>query len=347
MWHFLIILFLFLAGCDTCDNSVNNNNNNFDTELYFTSKPLNSSFLSVFKSDISGNNIQKIIENASIYNPPSKNRFITFVRKDTNLGLNHLYIADLNTKKEELVETENQLFDIVYPKIASDAKNLIFLGGSGKLFLYDISNKIINFVTDKVMINTIATISPDGQKFAYFSNEGNSIVLNVRDINNSENLIFSKKFDSLIAGERWLLTPSWSFSSEKIIFSLFNQENCQIIIANLNGEVQFIESENINFYAPVISHNEKLIAVYSESGNIWIIENNDESLFYKITKNNDIYFNFSPKWSHKDNILSYRAYSINDESLADLYIVKLDNEVNIIEKLIVSNNTFNAFWNNE
>lgn len=346
MKKIIIILTALFIACDTCELPVSDNGGNSEADIFFSALPLNAEKLAVYKSDDRGNQIQHILNDASIFSAPSSNNKIAFVRTDSN-SLNILYMMDIVNGQAVQIDKENSLFDIVHPIISPNGKNIAFLGGSGKLFVYNVTDAVLELVSGSVMANTLPTFSYDGSMIAYFVYEDN-LSLQVKNVDNYDVSILNYDLGSYNFEEAFTNKPNWSFDSKSILYSVFDENNCFINITGLDGVNKFIEFDKNDMIplAPSLNYNNSLLCFNSSNGNIWIVKNLDNPLFYKITDNNDVFYNSEPKWSPKENKLIFTSFNENLGNVGNLVLVALtdDNDVSVNEKVIVSNYSFNSFW---
>ncbi len=342
----IIILSVIFIGCDTCSNPVGNGGTDSEYELYFTALPLSSDNFNFYKSDINGNYIEEVIEDAYSFSVPSKDGIIAFVREDSN-SQNLLLTYNVTSGKISEIDRQNSLFDIINPVISSDGKFISFLGGSGKLFIYNMDDGFLELLTGSVLSSSVPSFSPDGSKIAYFDKE-DEIKLIIKNTNNLENTLIEFEFSDMKTDSKFTLIPNWTSDSGEIIFSLFDDELCHTIIANMNGETSIINTNlnEIKIINPSLNQNEDFIAFNSDNGNIWICEKKSYPLFYRITDNNDKFFNSHPVWSPDGNKLCYSSTKRDGVYEGNLILSDIDlvNSVNVSKTVIVSNNCLNYFW---
>lgn len=346
MKYLILILSVIIMGCDTCNNPTGNGGADSDYNLYFTALPLGSDNFNYYKSDINGNYIEEIIENAYSFSVPSDNGIVAFVREDSN-SQNQLLTYSIKSGNISEIDKQNSLFDIINPVISSNGKFIAFIGGSGKLFIYNMEDGFLELLSGALLSSSVPVFSPDGSMIAFFEEE-NDIKLIVKSTENTESDLLEMNFSDLQTDSKYTLIPEWSDNSERIVFSLFDSEICHTIIADINGVMNTIRTNlnDITVINPSLNYNEEYIAFHSDNGNIWICENKSSPLFYKITDNNDLFFNSLPVWSPDGKKLSYLSSRRGGTYEGNLILAELDMNGSpaVSSKVIVSNNCLNYFW---
>jgi Tol biopolymer transport system component len=346
MKYFLLIFSVIFMACDTCDSPVGNGGDDSAHHLYFTALPLGSESFNVYRADENGNNITEILQNAYSYSPPSFNNILAFVRKDEN-SLNELIIYNINSGNIQEIDKQNSLFDIINPMISSNGKYIAFLGGAGKLFVYNIQEGILELLSGSLLSGSICSFSPDGKKIAYFERD-NEIKMIVKNTDNPDNNISVTNFSGYVTDSKFTLIPKWSDDSEIISFSLFDDEYSNIIISDIYGNYEIIKTKlnEIKAYNPAVNTSKNHIAFNSANGNIWLCENISNPLFFQLTENNDVYYNSNPVWSPDERMISFIAKPRDAGNTGNLILLSLDDNDfgTVSKKVIVSNNCFNYYW---
>ncbi len=76
----MISIAVFATGCDFCINDGGTYVME-ESDIYFTSLPVNSNVTSIFRISAEGKNIREIVRNAQIYTEPSRNKKIVFTTR--------------------------------------------------------------------------------------------------------------------------------------------------------------------------------------------------------------------------------------------------------------------------
>lgn len=343
-----MVAIILLQSCDFCI-PCNSEGTGDGTYIFTTAIPINSQEPIVYRIDIRNQEIKKIATNCSIFSAPSDAGLLAAVRSINSTE--YLLTIDSETSKETILEKENQLFSISYPVISPSSKHIAFLGGNGKLFIYNLNDKAIDKISNYASQDIIYSFSNDGKLFAYFEEEGANLVLKIISTDNYDYTILSHTFQNAVFPQTSLQSLNWNKYNDMLSFSLDIAGTNKIIFLKTSGELTELPiSKEIGSSSPVISYDEQYVAFSANDGNIWIRTLKSEvPEFTQITNIDKYEKNIYPFWTNNPNELYY----INQMDITgsyyyySLYKAKLlteRNQLKFSETSLLCNNIFNAYW---
>ncbi len=344
----VLLISLIFIGCDFCEDNSGPGEKGGEL-VYLTVLPDNSEIPVVYEYDIDNLSFENLVDDASIYAPPSKTGKFVFLRNSTEK--NTIFLYDLSIKSSIKLEESNSLFDIANPKISSDGQFAVFEGGEGKLYAYNIADKVIDKLSNNYLDYCSFTISPDSKKIAFFETlENSSIVLTVLDANAFDNKIYSKDIGNAKFVQNVNQAISWNNHSSQICYGYQLGENAKIDICSLYEQDRTIDIDrNLGCRFPVLSNDEEFIAFVSDLGDIWVRSlNTEEPVFSKLTNYSDAKSAISQIfWADDDeNIYFLRSLDLGGSlvfrDLMSVSVSKNKSEVLVKGIFTICNNVFNA-----
>jgi hypothetical protein len=342
------IIALLLQSCDFC-STCNTQGTGGGSYIFTTAVPINNTEPIVYRIDLSDFSIKKIAENCSIYSPPSDAGNLTAVRSIN--GIEYLLLINSETSQESILENENKLFGISYPVISPSDKHIAFLGGSGNLYLYDMSDKGIDKISNSASKDILYAFSDDGGLFAFLEEVNNSLTLKIISTNNYDYTVLSYDFGPAELPQNSLQSISWNKFNDMVVFSIEIASENFIVLTKTNGEVTKIPiSANLGSSSPVISGDEKYVAFSATDGNIWVRTlKSEQPEFIQITNSLTSEKNINPLWTSSANELFY-INQINLQGISAYYSLYKAELITDRDKLkynqstLLCNNIYNAYW---
>lgn len=342
------IVALLLQSCDFC-STCGTQGTGGGSYIFTTAIPINNPEPIVYKIDIHDFSIKKVADNCSIYSPPSDAGDLAAVRSIN--GVEYLLLINSESSQETVLEKENQLFGISYPVISPSGKHIAFHGGSGNLYLYDMTNKAIDKISNSATKDIIYSFSNDGNLIAFMEETNNNLTLKIISTINYDYTVLSYDFGLAELPQNSLQSISWNKFNDMVVFSIEIASENFIVLTKTSGEVIKIPiSSNLGSSSPVISADEKYVAFAANDGNIWVRTlKSEQPEFIQITNSLNAEKNINPLWTSSANELYY-INQINLQGMSTYYSLYKAELINDRDKLkfnqstLLCNNIYNAYW---
>jgi Tol biopolymer transport system component len=344
----LTIVSVIITGCDFCAN-YNGDYVMEESDIYFTSIPVNSNVTSIFRISADGRNIREIWRNAQIYSEPSKTKKIVFTSM-IQPDVKFIYKANIDGTSPEVVKNELFSNDKLYPILSSNGKYIAVNDvATGLWIIYE--DKTDLKISSDFCNGTLPAFSPDGTRIAFY--EGgyltNPLSVVVMDLNQNPPVVLSRKLHSTgLNNYRGEATISWSEDGTKICYVISESEVTDVIyVGDYNTENELgYAVVSVGAYQPSLSKDLTKVAFAARDGNLWIRQLADTGKVLKnITMSGKISTSLYPEWSKDGKSLLYVKYFKDDlETMhASLEIVDISSE--LFNTIILSNNVFKGYWN--
>ncbi len=342
------IIALLLQSCDFCA-TCNTQGTGGGSYIFTTAVPINNPEPIVYRFDLSDYSIKKVASNCSIFSPPSDAGNLAAVRSIN--GVEYLLLINSETSQETILEKENQLFGISYPVISPSDKHIAFHGGSGNLYIYDMSNKAIDKISNSATKDIIYSFSNDGGLIAFMEKSNDNLTFKIISTSNYDYTVLSYDFGVANLPQNSLQTISWNKFNDMVVFSIEIAGENFIIMTKTSGEVAKIPiASALGSSSPVISADEKYVAFSANDGNVWVRTLKSEvPEFTQITNSINTEKNINPLWTSSTNELFY-INQINLQGMSAYYSLYKAQLINERDKLkynqstLLCNNIYNAYW---
>ena len=347
---------MLLASCDVCDMpSTTGDGIDEDNNIYFTAIPAGNSSPSIFYSDNEGLRITELVKDGILYSAPSENNYVAFMRKNKLTGIDTLMLKNLNTQIEIPVENESSLSsNILFPKLSSNGRYIMFKNGEGMLYIYDRSSSVLNIITSSFKVGSNASFSHDAGYFAYLTENAGVINLIVKQTSDYENNVFKSEFTGYELNDDYGFTINWSDDNEQLIFALTKDSNDVIIQVSpfaKTVKTYDIDIAELGAQTPDLSPDKKKVIFCSKDNKIWLIRTDEkEELFYQITTESGEFAAY-PQWMHEGSTIIYSSFGDKNKKFeelntSDVYLSGVDfsnNNVSLNYKYLISNSAYRAF----
>ena len=344
----MISIAVFATGCDFCINGGGTYVME-ESDIYFTSLPVNSNVTSIFRISADGKNIREIVRNAQIYTEPSKNKkivFTTFIKPNVK----YIYRANIDGTVQEFVKNEIFANDKLYPIISSNGKYIVINDVTTGLWLIYEDNSDLKIASDFCQ-GTLPAFSPDGTKLAYYAGgymtEPLSVV--VLDITQNPPVEITRKMHSAgLNSYKGEATINWSEDGTKICYVISESDVTDVIFVgdyDKPDEMGYSIS-SVGAYHPCLSKDMMKVAFAGRDGNIWLRKLVDTGKVYKnITLSGKISASLYPEWSKDGKSIMYIKYFKDDPDVlhASLEIIDISGEAYVTK--VLSNNVYKGYWN--
>lgn len=349
----LVSLIFNLYSCNLCPNDADNTN--FKDELVISYSKLNGNSLLVF-CNVLNFSFREIISDISFHSAVADNGDFCFIRKN-HQGMNSgLFMGNIFTKNQKLLEIENTIFSIINPVISPKSNAIAFFGGNKQLYIW-LNNPInktsyIDKLTNKFSENTLPLFTPDGQYLCFLEQESNGLTLSVVDINKPDETVKKINFFSqnIIFGQEARL----SITEDNRIFFITSDDNnfyCNLIDLNNTAIVKYeISKSVIQIIKGEISSDGTKALLVSNDGVIWCasFKGVNFKLFQITQLDNCLKYN-DVRWKKGSKVfIAFRTNCDNTyENTKKLYLVSLDennDEIKLGSVTYFSSNVVNAYW---
>lgn len=346
-----IIAMLFIStACDFCVDGQGGYVME-ESDIYFTSKPVNSHETGIFRISKDGKGLKEIVRNAEIYSSPSKTTKKIVYTSFQAPNVKYIFKANIDGTSSEVLKNEKFSNDKLYPIISSNGKHIVVNDVSNGLWLIREDNSVLK-ISDKLCMNTIPSFSPDGTKLAYY--EGyelyNPLSVVILDMEQDPPVLIARKehneglekySDNALVG--------WSPDGQKV---------CYIISKSLASDYLFVgdynnpndkayEITSIGAYQPAINSTLDKVVFAARDGNLWIRNLSDTAAkkYVKLTSSGRVSKSLYPEWSEDGTKILY-VKQFKDESdimTSSLEIIDLKEEK--LVSRVLSNNVYKGYWN--
>ena len=320
-------------------------------DIYFTARPINGEIPSVFRISPKGSGLMQLIENGSIYSPPSENGLLAFLRDDP-VGNDSIIVAGINGDNPRTVINSLLVGTIIStPIISPNGKLIAFTGGNNELWTVTISGSSADRPTSVLAGNTLPAFSPDGSMLAFFESntEKNKLILRVIETENIRNEVYRREID--ILQDALIAPPSidWSGDNSSVAFGITTEKSGVIYLDDIIGKTyeEFL-LDNLGPINPDLSPTVKnRVSFSSRNGDIWSmkLENGDPD-FRLLTERDSTESNLYPQWSANGEMILYNSRFIldNEYNGATLILIRLDEDDKTVSQMVIGNNVIRGYW---
>ena len=345
-----VVAMLFLStACDFCVDGQGSYVME-ESDIYFTSKPVNSHETGIFRISKEGTNLKEIVRNAEIYSSPSKTKKIVFTSYQAP-NVKYILKANIDGTSQELLKDEKFSNDKLYPIISSNGKHIVVNDVRNGLWLIKEDKSVVK-ISDKLCMNTIPSFSPDGTKLAYY--EGyelfDPLSVVILDMEQDPPVVIARKEHK---------TGLEKYSGDAVIgWSPDGQKVCYVISKSIASDYLFIgdfnsstdkayEITSIGAYQPAINRALDKVVFAARDGNLWIRNLSDtaQKKYVKLTSSGRVSKSLYPEWSEDETKILY-VKQFKDESdimTSSLEIIDLQEEKPVSR--VLSNNVYRGYWN--
>jgi Tol biopolymer transport system component len=345
---FVLATTVFIAGCDFC-NDAQGDYVMEESDIYYTSSPVNSHETGIFRIGLDGKGIREIVKNAQIYSRPSKTKKIVFTSYYAP-GTKFIYKANIDGTKAEVLKKEDFANNMLYPQISYNGKHIVVNDATNGLYLIREDKSVLK-LTGNFCMNTLPSFSPDGTKLAYYEGVALYEPLSVVILNMEEDppVEITRKIHSngleKYAGEA---TIAWSPDGEKVCYVISKDKITDYLyIGDFSSPAdKAYEITSIGAYQPSLTNDLKRVVFAARDGNLWIRNLVDTVKRYiRITSSGRVSKSLYPEWSKDEKHILY-VKQFKDEAdrmNAALEIIDLDKEPPVSR--VLSNNVYKGYWN--
>lgn len=352
----IIISVSSICACNVCDNSKSLKEAELK-DIYFNSQNLNNEYKNIIAINAEGNELEEVLNNATLFSPPSINNLIIYL---DNTYPNRIFSFNIKKKFSKLlIEENNTLFSS--PKISKSGKHIVTFKNNSFIAIYTIENDSIVAKIDE--LNTFSnhfidfTISPNSEKLAYISNENNKIHINIYD------LIAQSKINSIETDidfsediELNQINIFWSFDSEYIYYLAHkNNINNLYRIKLLNNNQDIYSLNDFDIYEIYLAESDfnnnanevQKFLLCLKSGDILILTLKNNDIIEKHTLIDVAEFEYCKnlQFDNKNARLLYNKFNKFDgnENFGNIYIYNLKSNKN----LYLFSNSATGYWHNK
>jgi len=349
----ILALMVFTAGCDFCNYGPGDYVME-ESDIYYTSSPVNSLVPSIFRIGLDGKGMHEIVRNAQIYSCPSKTKKIVYI-SNYSPKAKFIYLANIDGTKPEVLAKEDFANSMLYPQISYNGKHIVVNDVNYGLWLIR-NDKSTLKLSDKLCRNTLPSFSPDGTKLAYYEgdelyNPLNIVILNMEVEPPVE--IARKVHSTGLMKYTGLATITWSPDGQKICYAISkNSITDYLLIGDYDSpSAQKYEVTSIGLFQPAINSDLTKVVFSARDGNLWLTDfANTKRRFIRLTSSGRVSKSLYPEWSKDEKHILYVKQFKKDADImnASLEIIDLDTNIRDIKdnKLrVLSSNVYKGYWN--
>lgn len=342
-----------LFGCNLCPN--NPDNSAYQDELLISYSSQSGNNILVL-SNITNYSFKEIISEIAFHSAPADNGDFCFIRKNYKNNNSALFLGNIYTKSQKLVEVENQIFSIINPVISPKSDAIAFSGGKGQLYLW-INNPYtkttyIDKISSTFLENSYPLFTSDGQNLVFLEQDQNNLILSMIDIKKPDEVIKRLNFynQTPIFGQ----TTRLSATEDKKVFFISNDENKYYLylidlFSNSISKSE-IPKNTFQIISGEISWKGNVVLLVSTDGIVWAASLKNNNLkFYQLTQLDNCFKFVDVKW-HKSNN-EFLALRTNCEVIQNsdkkLYLISIEDnneEIKTSKITYFSSNVVNAYW---
>lgn len=351
---FGVMLFVaILGGCNFCPN--NPDNSNYQDELLISYNSQSGKSILVL-SNINNFSFQEIISDISVHSSLADNGDFCYIQKNYKNYSSALFMGNVFSKTQKLLEIENQIFLIINPVISPKSNAIAFSGGKGQLYIW-ISNPTtkatyIDKITNNFLEKSIPVFTNNGKYLCFLEQSPNELKLSVVDIQKPDEVILEHIFhgQTQIFGQDTRL----SITDMNKVFFIANDENnffLNLIDINANKATKYALPKNaLQITTGEISRDGKTALLISNDGVIWATKFYGTKLkTYQLTNFDECFRYIDIRWKKDDKM--FIAFRINCQNAMSnskkLYLFKIENnndDIKVTNKTYYSSNVVDAYW---
>jgi Tol biopolymer transport system component len=353
-FHKILVVFsvpammVLISGCDFCNDSQGNYVME-ESDIYYTSSPVNSHVTGIFRIGLDGKNMREIVRNAQIYSRPSKTKKIVFTSYYAPYK-KFIYIANIDGTNAEVLKKDDFANNMLYPQISYNGKHIVVNDVSNGLYLIR-QNKSVLKLSKNFCISTLPSFSPDGTKLAYYEGKALYEPLSVVILNMEEDppVEITRKIHSTglekYAGDA---TIGWSPDGQKVCYVISRDKLTDYLyIGDFSSPSdKAYEITSIGAYQPSITKDLEMVVFAARDGNLWVRKLADTVKRYiRLTSSGRVSKSLYPEWSKDEKHIMYikQFKDEADRMNASLEIIDFDKETPVSR--VLSNNVYKGYWN--
>lgn len=342
-------MLIFSTACDFCNNGQGVYVME-ESDIYFTSSPVNSSETGIYRINKEGKDFKSIVRNAEIYSEPSKNKKIVYTSFQSP-DVKFIFKANIDGTSPEVLENEKFSNDKLYPIISYNGKHIVVNDVSNGLWLIWKDNSVLK-LSDKLCLNTIPSFSPDGTKLAYY--EGyelfDPLTVVVLDMEQDPPVeIARKEHKTGLNKYRGEAVINWSPDGSKVCYAISKDAVTDYIMVGdfASPTDKAYEITSIGAYQPAINKSLDKIVFAARDGNLWIrnLADTAKKKYLRLTSSGRVSNSLYPEWSQDEKQILF-IKQFKDESdvmTSSLEVIEfIDGEP---VSRVLSNNVYRGFWN--
>ncbi len=352
-YTFLMCLFINIIGCNLCPN--NNDNSNSQDELVISYSNMNGNNILVL-SNILSLSFREIISDIAIHSAFAENGDFCFTRKNYQNTNSAMFMGNIFTKNQKLLEIENQIFSIINPVISPKSNAIAFSGGKQQLYLW-LNNAInktsyIDKISNNFLESSVPLFSSDGKYLCFLEREQSGLVLSVIDIQKPDEIV--KKINFYGQNEIFSHQTRLSLTQDDRIFFIASDDNSYFLnLIDLKNDTVIkneISKNVIQIITGEISWDGTKALLVSSDGIIWgaSLKNNNLKLF-QLTQHDNCFRYLDVRWKKNSNtFIAFRSSCENiSENSRKLYIMSVEESndgIKLADNTYFASNVVNAYW---
>ncbi len=348
----IILIFsmlIFSSACDFCNNGQGVYVME-ESDVYFTSSPVNSSETGIYRINKEGKDFKSIVRNAEIYSEPSKTKKIVYTSFQSP-DVKFIFKANIDGTSPEVLQNEKFSNDKLYPIISYNGEHIVVNDVSNGLWLIRKDNSVLK-LSDKLCLNTIPSFSPDGTKLAYY--EGyelfDSLTVVILDMEQEPPVeITRKEHKTGLNKYRGEALINWSPDGSKVCYAISKDAVTDYIMVGdfASPTDKAYEITSIGAYQPSINKSLDKIVFAARDGNLWIRNLADTATkkYLRLTSSGRVSNSLYPEWSQDEKQILF-IKQFKDESdvmTSSLEVIEFIDEEPVSR--VLSNNVYRGFWN--
>lgn len=341
------------GGCNLCPN--NPNGSDYQDELLISYSSQNGNNILVL-SNASSFSFKEIISEIAFHSASADNGDFCYIRKNYKNSNSAMFLGNIYTKSQKLIEVENQIFSLVNPVISPKSNAIAFSGGKGQLYLW-INNPTtkttyIDKISNTFLDNSIPLFTSDGQNLVFLEQEQNNIILSIIDIKKPDEVI--KRFYFYDQAPIFGQITRLSITEDRKVFFISNDEYKYYLnlidISNNTISKNEIAKSAFQIITGEISWKGNIALLVSVDGIIWAVNlKNTNIKIYQLTEFDNClkYVDLRIQKSNNQFIAFRTNCETNQSSDKKLYLVSLEDkneEIKISKITYFSSNVVNAYW---